>query len=270
MKDYKLLTRFAGFGDKHRIRVSGEGAHTVVLGNGFGTDQDFWREVAAWLEPRFRVVRFDWAIDPVHFDASRYAAMDSYAEDLLAVIHATDAAPCTLVGHSMSGMVGMIAAKTVPAAFRHLVMIAPAPCYISGEGYPAGFTREEVDGLLNFMGENYMAWVEAFAPIAVGDPGNAAAIGEFSRSLTAMRPDVALSMAQRIFKMDLRGQLDGFSTATTIIQPDADPAVPVAVGEYLAKRWPQARLKVIEAAGHFPHLTASDQVIAVLDQVLGA
>jgi sigma-B regulation protein RsbQ len=118
------------------------------------------------------------------------------------------------------------------------------------------------------MGDDYLAWVTAFAPVAVGDPMQTEAIDDFQRSLQAMRPDIALSMAKLIFTMDLRDQLDGFATPTTIIQPTGDPVVPVQVGRYLAERWPQARLEIVEASGHLPHLNEPTKVIEVLERAL--
>ncbi|MGE5548759.1 MAG: alpha/beta fold hydrolase [Solirubrobacterales bacterium] len=268
MGDYRLLSRTRDLAERHHIAVSGEGTTTVVLGNGYGTDLNFWSGILPWLERRYRVVRFDWATDPTHFEASRYADIDAYAEDLLAVLCATNAPPCVFIGHSMSGMVGMAAAEMEPTFFRQMVMLAPAPRYVSDEGYVAGFDNDAIDALLGRMGENYMAWIEEFAPRAVGNDGGASAIDEFARSLEAMRPDIAYAMALTVFHLDVRDRLDAFTTPTTIIQPTDDPAVPVAVGEYLAGRWPHARLEIIEASGHFPHLTAPGQVIAVLGKVL--
>ena len=70
--------------------------------------------------------------------------------------------------------------------------------------------------------------------------------------------------------MDLRAQLGDYRTPTTIIQPTADPVVPVAIGEFLAARWPQAEFVVIDCSGHLPHVTAPDKVAEVLTRVLGA
>ena len=83
-----------------------------------------------------------------------------------------------------------------------------------------------------------------------------------------MRPDIALTMARLIFSMDMRAELDGVDTPVTIIQPDGDPVVPVAVGQFLAQQWPQARLDIIKSVGHLPHLTAPQQVIEVLERSL--
>ncbi len=264
----ELRARDPAFLAALNIRDSGQGDVPVVLANGFGTDQSFWNQIVPWLERRFRVIRFDWIIDPRHFDSARYARVDGFADDLLAVLTALNLPPCLYVGHSMAGMVGMLAAKRAPERFRTMVMLAPSPCYTNHPDYRGGFDPEQIDGLLQALGDDYLAWVASFSPQAVAAPVGGPEVAEFTRSLTAMRPDVAFAMALTVFKMDLRDRLDGFAIPTTIVQTRHDIAVPVAVAEYLCRFWPQARLEMIETAGHFPHLTAPAQLIAILARSL--
>jgi Predicted hydrolases or acyltransferases (alpha/beta hydrolase superfamily) len=268
MSSYDYLSRSMTFLPQHNLSISGRGEQTVVLGNGFGTDKDIWNNILPWLEERFRVVRFDWTIDPRHYDAARYSALHGYAEDLLALVSATGSAPCSFIAHSMSGMIGMLAARIEPGFFRRMVMLAPSPRYIDDGTYRGGFSQGDIDDLLRAMGDNYVEWARHFSPLAVADVAGGAAATEFNRSLTAMRPDVALSMALTIFKMDMRDHLDGFVTPTTIVQTRHDIAVPVEVARYLHARWPNSRLEIIEASGHMPQLTSPDQVIGILEKVL--
>ena len=78
----------------------------------------------------------------------------------------------------------------------------------------------------------------------------------------------SMTIAQLIFRMDMRARLDGFTVPTTIIQPRHDPAVTVEIGQYLAARWPQARLEVIDAAGHLPQMTDPEILIKALERAL--
>lgn len=264
------LTRLRGFSARHHIRQSGTGRQTVVLANGFGTDHSIWRRLLPWLEERYRVVRFDWATDPGHYDATRYQHIESYAEDLLAVMTHAKARPSILICHSMGGMVGMLAERMLPGQFQRMVMLAPSPCYRNFPGYNGGLAEAEIRGLLEQVGEDYMNWADHFPPIAVGASASTDEIQEFTRSLKALRPDIALSMATTIWKIDLRDRLDGFTVPTDIILSTRDPAVPVDVAHYLARRWKQARLFLIDGAGHLPHLTHPEQVLAVLRTCLPA
>lgn len=264
----ELRARDPAFLATLNIRDSGQGEVPVVLANGFGTDQSFWNQIMPWLDQRFRVIRFDWIIDPRHYDSDRYSRVDGFADDLLAVLLALNLPPCLYVGHSMAGMVGMLAAKRAPDRFRAMVMLAPSPCYTNHPGYQGGFESEQIEGLLHALAEDYLAWVASFSPQAMAAPADGPEVAEFTRALTAMRPDVAFAMALTVFKMDLRDRLDGFAIPTTIVQTRDDIAVPVAVAEYLCARWPQARLEMIETSGHFPHLTAPAQLISILARCL--
>lgn len=270
MTSTQVLARTNNFRDLHRVTVSGRGDTTLVLGNGFGTDQTIWQRILPWLEQRYRVVRFDWLIDPYHYDASRYATLDGFADDLLAVLIATDTRRCLYVGHSMATMVGMLAAKREPEWFLHLVMLAPSPCFVNHPDYGGGFSQAEIDQLLHELGRDYVQWIEEFSPRAVAAPPDCPETEEFANSLRAMRPDVAFSMALTVFHMDLRNRLDGFAHPVTIAQTRDDIAVPLAVAHYLQRQWPQATLEVIDAAGHFPHLTAPAQLIDILNRHLPA
>jgi sigma-B regulation protein RsbQ len=266
-ENFRFLTRMAGFAERHKIAVSGDGEDTVLLGNGFGTNQECWRALLPWLETHGRVIRFDWAIHPDHFDVTRYSELDGFVDDMLAVIEATAVAPCVLIGHSMSAMIGMLATKREPSFFRRIAMIAPAPRYSRDSDYAAGFSIEEIEGLLDRISDDYLAWTAAFAPIAVGE-ATGAFVDDFREGLRAMRPDIAFTMARVLFSMDLRAGLGDYTTPTTIIQPIADPVVPVSIGRYLAECWPQAELNLIETTGHLPHVTAPDQVKRALTRVL--
>ena len=268
MTSTEILARTRDFKSAHNVTVSGEGATTVVLANGFGTDLTIWSRVLPWLERRYRVVRFNWLIDHNHYDTARYSSLHGFADDLLALLLAINAPPCLYIGHSMAAMAGMLAAKRTPERFKGMVMLAPSPCFVNRGEYVGGFEREQIDALLHDLGSDYLNWVTAFSPLAVAAPPDRPEVAEFTRSLLAMRPDVAFSMALTVFNMDLRDQLDGFDVPTTIVQTSDDIAVPMAVAQYLHARWPNSRLEEIDASGHFPHLTAPAQLIAILGRSL--
>lgn len=256
--------------DLFRVTISGAGQRCVVLGNGFGTTQAAWSRLLPWLEQRFRVVRFDWMVAPQHYDYTRYFSLEAYAVDLLQVIERAAAAPCILIGHSMSGMIGMLAGKARPEAFEQAIMINPSPCYINGPGYVGGFREDEINGLLMAMSDNYQAWVEGFAPTAVGQDAGRHEVEEFAAGLLGLRPDVAFSMALTLFRSDLRDQLDGYTVPTTILQSTQDPAVPVEVANYLCRVWPDCRVRLIQASGHLPHMVSAPLIQQALKDVLAA
>lgn len=252
-------------------RRSGQGKPIAVLSHGFGTDQTAWTTLRPWFEARFDVISFDLAgcgpkgADTYDFD--RHGALFGYADDLLDLLDECDVEHCTYVGHSMSGMIGTLAAIARPELFERLVLIGASPRYLDDVEYIGGFKPEDLEGLFQSMSANYQAWVAGFAPMVVG-VDDSAVIADFSNTLFQMRPDIALNTSRTIFTSDLRRSAAQLTTPVHVIQTAVDVAVPVQVGQWLANAIDGATLDVIDAAGHLPHMTATDAVIDILEQRL--
>jgi sigma-B regulation protein RsbQ len=245
---------------RNNARVVGDGPKTLVLAHGFGTDQTAWRHQEAALAGEHRLVLFDHVgttgSDLAAYSPRRYQSLHSYAEDLLELLDELDARNVFYVGHSMSGMVGLLAALLEPERFRRLIFLGASPRYLDDDGYKGGFTQKDLDALYEAMTSNYHAWASGFAPLAMGNPERPELGLAFAATLSAQRPDIALAMARIIFQSDHRADLPALRVPTLILQTRNDIAVPMEVGQYLAAHIPDAKLTVIDATGHFPHLSA--------------
>ena len=73
------------------------------------------------------------------------------------------------VGHSVSGMIGVLAAIREPERFARLVLIGSSPRYVNGDGYIGGFDRTEIDGFLEFPDSNQVGWSTTMAPVLMGN-----------------------------------------------------------------------------------------------------
>jgi sigma-B regulation protein RsbQ len=104
----------------------------------------------------------------------------------------------------------------------------------------------------------------------MGNPEQPELAQEFARTLSAMRPDIALSIARIIFQSDHRADLPRSRVPTLILQSGDDFAVPNSVGHYMARHIPQSTLVPIEARGHLPHLSAPKAVVRAIDTYLSA
>jgi pimeloyl-ACP methyl ester carboxylesterase len=115
------------------VRVVGTGDRVVVLSHGFGTDQSAWSRVLPYLTRDHRVVLYDLvcagSVNPEHFDFRRYDTLDSYVDDLLAILDALRIPRCAFVGHSVSAMIGILASIRRPELFAKLVLIGASPRY---------------------------------------------------------------------------------------------------------------------------------------------
>jgi sigma-B regulation protein RsbQ len=240
----------------------------MLFAHGFGCDQHMWRDVAPAFERDFRVVLFDHVgagrSDLAAYDADRYRSLDGYATDVLEICEALDLSDVVFVGHSVSAMIGVLAVNREPERFDKLVMIGPSPRYIDDGEYRGGFSRADIDELLDALDGNYLGWSKAMAPAIIGNPDRPDLEEELTASFCRTDPDIAKRFARATFLADNRDDLPRVTVATLIIQSRRDAIAPIEVGEFVHRTTPGSELVVLDVSGHCPHMSAPDDTIAAI------
>lgn len=103
---------------RHHVRQAGTGQTAMIFAHGFGCDQNMWRFVAPAFEDRYRTVLFDHigagGSDLSAYNAVKYASLDGYADDVVALCRDLSVSGGVFVGHSVSAMIGVLAANKAP------------------------------------------------------------------------------------------------------------------------------------------------------------
>jgi sigma-B regulation protein RsbQ len=224
--------------------------------------------VAPGFEDIYRVVLFDQIgagqSDLTAYDRVRHSSLQGYADDLLAICRELDVVGGIFVGHSVSAMIGVLAAIKEPERFAKLVLIGPSPCYINDDTYIGGFSREDIEGLLDAMDSNYLGWSSAMAPVIMGNADRPELGTELTQSFCRTNPEIARQFARVTFLSDNRADLPRLSIPTLILQCSADAIAPEAVGHYLHHALPTSQLLLLQASGHCPNLSAPAETIAAM------
>lgn len=255
--------------ERNSVRVVGrETGPTLLLAHGFGCDQNLWRLVAARLQDEFRVVMFDHVgsgrSDPAAWNAERYSSMQSYADDVLDVVTQLDLTDVVFVGHSVGAMMGVLAVAAEPSRFAKLVLLTPSPCYLDDDGYTGGFSRADIDELLESMESNYLGWSRAMAPMVMGTPDRPELEDELTDAFCRNDPAMARVFARTTFLSDNRDDLKRVTVPTLVLECAHDTLAPRAVGAYTRDQISGCRLVTIEATGHCPQLSAPDETAAAI------
>jgi len=249
---------------RHNVNVRGSGARTMMFAHGFGCDQTMWEPVARNFEEDFQVVLFDYLghgqSDLSAYSAQRYSRLDAYAEDVVAIAEALGLRGAVFVGHSVSAMIGALANLKAPELFSELVMVGPSPRYIDDDGYRGGFSREQIDELLEFLADNHLGWSAAMAPAIMGNPDRPELSSRLENSFCSTDPDIARDFARATFLSDNRADLPSVHARTLVLQCSDDIIAPREVGEYVHSRLPQSEFRMLRATGHCPNLSAPDEV----------
>ena len=251
---------------KNNVTVKNEnGKKAIVFAHGFGTDQTAWEQVAAAFTDDYKLVLYDnvggGQADPAAFSPNKYDTLHSYAHDLLDICRGLNLKDAVMVGHSVSGMISLLAAAKEPDMFKKLVLVGASPRYLDDEGYIGGFTQEALHQLYAAMANNYYAWVSGFAPMVMENPEKPELAESFAHTLASIRPDIAQSVARVIFQSDHRKDLSAVHTETLLLQTQHDNAVPWEVALYLNQHISNSTLVKVKAEGHFPHISAPEEII---------
>jgi sigma-B regulation protein RsbQ len=257
-------TRFA----QNNVAISGSGTRPIMFAHGFGCDQHMWRYVVPAFEPDYRVVLFDHigagGSDLRAYDAHRHDSIEGYADDVLEICREAGLTDIVFVGHSVSAMIGALAVAREPERFRGLVMVGPSPRYVNDGEYIGGFTREDIDGLLDSLESNYLGWSSTMAPVIMGNPERPHLREELTNSFCRTDPDIARKFARVTFLSDNRKDLASVTVPTLILQCSDDLIAPDAVGEFVHKNIEGSRLVRLRATGHCPNLSAPDETAAAI------
>jgi sigma-B regulation protein RsbQ len=259
---------------RNNVHVFGDGPATMFFAHGFGCDQNMWRLLVPGYQKRYRVVLFDLVgsggSDLSAYRPEKYASLQGYADDVVELVAAFATGPALFVGHSVSAMIGMLANLAAPERFAAQLMIGPSPCYIDDGDYVGGFSRQDIEGLLDTLDSNYLGWSSNMAPAIMGAPDQPALAEELTNSFCRTDPDIAKQFARVTFLSDLRPQLPELRAPTLIVQCNDDLIAPMAVGAYMHRVIADSTLTVIDNIGHCPHLSAPGACTAAIDDFLAA
>ena len=260
--------------DRNNVTVTGDGAATMVLAHGFGCDQSMWRFLAPAFERRYKVIRYDLvgsgASDLAAYDREKYASLHGYADDLIEILEEFASGPVIFVGHSVSATIGMLASIKAPQRFVANVMVGPSPCYINDGDYVGGFSREDIDDLLDTMDGNYLGWSSNMAPAIMGAPSQPQLGAELTNSFCRTDPEIARHFARATFLSDHRADVPRSTTPTLILQCSDDMIAPREVGDFMHRNLPDSTLTIIDNVGHCPHLSEPTASTAAIDHFLTA
>lgn len=250
---------------RNNIKISGSGNQPMLFAHGYGCDQNMWRFVAPEFERDHRVVLFDHVgagrSNLKAYDRKKYSSLQGYADDVLEICEALNLRDVIFVGHSVSAMIGILAAVKDPSRFSKLVLVGPSPCYINQGDYVGGFERKDIEGLLESLDSNYLGWSAQMAPVIMGNPDRPQLGEELTNSFCRTHPEIARHFARVTFLSDNRADLPKLKVPALVLQCSHDVIAPNGVGEYVHHNTPSSVLVQMKATGHCPNLSAPQETI---------
>jgi sigma-B regulation protein RsbQ len=256
---------------RNNIVVKGQG-QPMLFAHGFGCDQNMWRFVTPAFEKDYQIILFDHVgagkSDLNAYSKKKYSTLQGYADDILEIITALKLKDVIFVGHSVSAMIGALAAMKAPELFSRMIMIGPSPCYINDGDYIGGFARKDIEGLLESLDDNYLGWSRTMAPVIMGNPDEPSLGEELTNSFCRTDPEIAKQFARATFLSDNRKDLPSLKTPSLILQCSEDVIAPTVVGKYVTEKIAHGTFHQMKATGHCPNLSAPEETIEAMKKYL--
>lgn len=259
---------------RNNVHVIDGPGPTLLYAHGFGCNQTMWDRVTPAFTSDHKQVLFDYVgsgkSDLSAFDPKRYASLEGYAQDVIEVCDALQLdRGVTLIGHSVSCSIGLLASIARPELFDKLILLGPNPCFLNDPpDYTGGFERADLEGLLALMEQNYIGWASYLAPVISAQGDNGPVTSEISGSFCSTDPAVAKVFARTTFFSDNRADLPKVNRPCLILQHRTDTLAPIAVGEYVHAHLRGSTLKVLEVPGHCAHMSHPAHVVDAIRDFL--
>lgn len=257
---------------RNNVVIKGNGTQALMFVHGYGCDQNMWRYVTPAFEDDFKVILLDHVgaggSDLSAYSYDKYDKLEGYAEDIIELSKELELEEIVFVGHSVSALIGIIASIKAPELFKSLILVGPSPSYINEGDYTGGFTREQIDELLEALDNNHLGWSMSMAPVIMGNTNRKELGEELANSFCKMDPAIAKQFARTTFLSDKRDILSQVTVPTLILQCSNDIIAPEQVGQYMHRHIAGSKLVVMEATGHCPNLSAPEETISIIQQYL--
>lgn len=258
--------------ERNNVKVIGKGEKPMLFAHGYGCDQNMWRYITPAFVNNYKIILFDLIgfgnSDATTYSKERYASLEGYAVDVLEICQELELQDVIFVGHSVSAMIGVLAAIKEPERFSKLILVSPSPSFINDGDYVGGFTREAIDSLLQSLDSDYLGWANTIAPVIMGNEDRPELGQELTGSFCKSNQQVATDFAHITFLSDNRKDLPLVKTDTLVLQSAEDAIAPVTVGKYVNEHIAGSKMVILDATGHCPNLSAPAATIAAIKNFL--
>jgi len=258
-----------------RAHARGDGQPVVLL-HGFTGRADAWGELAERLARRRRVIAFDLpghGDSPAPADPSA-ARLPRVADALVGALDALRVGDAVWLGYSLGGRLALHVAAAHPARVRALVLESTSPGLADAAERRARAAADarladaiERDGLERFVD----AWLAQPLFATQAELPAEVRARERARRLTGSAGGYAAALrAMSVGEQDPLWQHLGSLAMPVLLLAGARDVKYARIARAMAARLPDARLALIEGAGHAVHLERPDAWLAAAEPFLDA
>jgi pimeloyl-ACP methyl ester carboxylesterase/CRP-like cAMP-binding protein len=264
----------------HAVEEGQPNRQVALLIHGWSSSWYAMSPLIKLLGQRFRVIAIDLPGYGESPPLANNVTIPTYADVLAEFIDNVTDGPAVLVGHSMGGMTSVTLALRYPVLVERMVLISPT---ISGRlSYYINFVVSPITIMERFgLGSMVVSAVERtmvgitdrlMRPASFAERSGITREEHLRLQADVRRPGQGRVRAECFFAMrenNLCGKLSQVEAPSLVLWGAEDNTVPLRDASAVADEWPEADLRIIPKAGHWPHFETPDTVRRQVASFLG-
>lgn len=267
----------------HELNVVEKGSQNrqvALLIHGWSSSSYALSPLLELLSLRFRCLSVDLPGYGKSPPLSNRTTIPAYADVLAGLIAQVSDGPAVLVGHSMGGMISVTLALRHPVLVERMVLIGPTvtgrlSTYINLVVSPVTLLeRFGMGSLLVSVGERSFVGItdRIMRPASFAERSGITEADYERLRADARRPGQGRVRAECYFAMrdnNLSGSLKEVETPALVIWGAEDNTVPLRDASVIADEWPDADLRILPNAGHWPQFESPNRARRLVAAYLG-
>ncbi len=178
--------------------------------------------------------------------------------------------PCTLVGWSLGGMLGLQLALAYPERIKALILVNSTPCFPQKEGWLHGCSDNVLQGFQQGIEQQAAKTMSRFFALMLhGEALTRSQFNHIAHTAVDRRNPTSKQAMQEglrlLASLDLRESIHHITQPTLIMHGEQDAVIPVQASDFLAKGIPHSTLHRFEKCGHAPFLTQTETFHSLLE-----
>lgn len=237
----------------------------LVLLHGWGMSPRIWNGLRICLSPRIVATP---ALPGHEGSPSPGHALQDWSEAVLAALPPR----CVLAGWSLGAMIALDLAARHPKRIEKLVLFGATPRFVAAPDWPHGLDADTVRGFTEGFAHDADATRRRFLALqALGEAQRRGVMHSLGHAVATADEanEAALADGLRVLATaDLREAMPRIAVPALLIHGRDDALMPVGAASWLAGTLPDARLEILDGAGHAPMVSQPELCAGFIEEAL--
>lgn len=232
----------------------------IAFLHGVGSDKSVWQPQLRHFGKTRRAIAFDYPGYGDSDPAPEGTTRDDFADGILSAMRELGVEHAHVCGLSLGGVVAIAMHHAAPECCASLILADTFAVHPNGQ---AIYERSLAGS------RDLRAMAEARVDVLIAQPADPAVRSEVVSTMSRIDPAAYRTGAEAVWLADQRDRAAAINVPTLIVVGDQDLVTPLDLSNELMDLVPDARMQVIEAAGHLSNLERPEAFNHIVDEFLG-